>query len=80
MKIGLGTDCSGGYAPSMLDSIRYTILSSKVYSMNHPQYTPLTYPEAFYLSTRGGAKLLGLEQEVGYFEKGMQFDALLIDY
>lgn len=44
MKIGLGTDCSGGYAPSMLDSIRYCILSSKVFNMGHPQYAPLTYP------------------------------------
>jgi hypothetical protein len=28
LQVGLGTDCSGGYSPSMLDSMRLAVLAS----------------------------------------------------
>jgi guanine deaminase len=75
LKIGLGTDVSGGYSLSILDSIKQCIGLSKVAPSN-----PVTLPEAFWLATRGGAEVLGLQDSVGCFEEGMQFDALLVDY
>ena len=38
----------------------------------------LTIEEVLYLGTRGGAKVLGLEDRVGGFEVGMQWDAQLV--
>jgi len=37
---------------------------------------PLTLQEVFYLATKGGGKFFG---NVGSFEKGYEFDALVID-
>ena len=39
-------------------------------------YAPLTLSEAFYMATKGGGKFFG---KVGSFEKGCEFDALIID-
>lgn len=38
------------------------------------------YKYAFHLATVGGAEALGIEREVGVFEVGMKWDALLVDY
>lgn len=38
------------------------------------------YKYAFHLATVGGAGALGIEKEVGTFEVGMKWDALLVDY
>ncbi|KAK4694083.1 hypothetical protein P7C71_g3437, partial [Lecanoromycetidae sp. Uapishka_2] len=38
----------------------------------------LSVEECLYLATRGGAKCLGLENKVGAFEIGMEFDAQLV--
>jgi guanine deaminase len=35
---------------------------------------------AFHLATAGGAAALALAKEIGIFENGMQFDALLVDF
>ena len=42
-------------------------------------FEPLSFSEAFYLGTLGGAKVLGIEKIVGNFEPGKSFDALIID-
>jgi guanine deaminase len=39
----------------------------------------LTWEDALYLATAGGAAALGLEDAVGHFAVGMEFDALLVD-
>lgn len=38
------------------------------------------YKYAFHLATVGGAQALGIGNEVGLFEVGMKWDALLVDY
>jgi guanine deaminase len=38
----------------------------------------LSVEEALYLATRGGAKSLGMQEELGGFEKGMFWDAQMI--
>ena len=40
---------------------------------------PLTYAEAFWLATVGGAEALGVEGLTGHFGVGSDFDALLIE-
>jgi cytosine/adenosine deaminase-related metal-dependent hydrolase len=39
----------------------------------------LSWEDALYLATAGGAAALGLDNVVGHFRAGMQFDALLVD-
>jgi hypothetical protein len=42
-------------------------------------FKSLSYMEAFYLATLGGAEVMGLQDRVGNFLVGKEFDALLID-
>ena len=81
LKLGLGTDVSGGYSVSMLEVMRQAVIASICVSINRnsESYKPLTYQEAFYLATLGGAKVLGVGDRVGSFEEGKEFDALLVD-
>ncbi|RHZ75785.1 hypothetical protein Glove_209g148 [Diversispora epigaea] len=87
IKVGLGTDISGGFGKSILDSIRNASVASKVIHFsnqnddrdNNNKNSHLTLPELFYLSTMGGANLVNLENVIGNFEVGKEFDALLID-
>lgn len=42
-------------------------------------YPSLSYKEAFYLATVGGAQVLGMDKVVGNFLVGKKFDALVVD-
>ena len=42
-------------------------------------YQPLDYRDGLWLATRGGARALNMEQEIGHLEPGAWFDALLVD-
>ncbi|KAG7380840.1 hypothetical protein PHYPSEUDO_006733 [Phytophthora pseudosyringae] len=89
VKVGLGTDVSGGYSPSMLDAIRQAVIASKLVAIGNgsssdedsdePQEEPLSYAEAFHLATVGSAQALGLGDNVGNFKVGKDFDALVVD-
>eukprot|EP00644_Phytophthora_capsici_P003280 jgi/Phyca11/532719/estExt2_fgenesh1_pg.C_PHYCAscaffold_70143 len=89
IKVGLGTDVSGGYSPSMLDAIRQAVIASKLVSIGNGsssdedsderQEEPLSYAEAFHLATMGSAEALGLGDKVGNFIVGKDFDALVVD-
>ncbi|ELU04611.1 hypothetical protein CAPTEDRAFT_178545 [Capitella teleta] len=79
IKVGLGTDVSGGFSPSMLNAIRMSTQVSNTISMQKNKYEHLDYREAFRLATLGGSKVMGLDKEIGNFEKGKQFDALRIN-
>jgi guanine deaminase len=82
-KVGLGTDCSGGYSPSILESARqasnvsrHVCMKSTIETEQTPQ---LALPEILYLATMGGAEVCGLKDKVGNFVVGKEFDGLLID-
>ena len=87
IHIGLGTDISGGYSPSLLDGCRHAVSSSKaLHGGVHAHLPPsqrgaegkaITHAEAFWLATAGGAEALDLP--TGSFRPGHEFDALLID-
>ncbi|NXH43880.1 GUAD deaminase, partial [Dicaeum eximium] len=79
VKLGLGTDVAGGYSTSMLDAIRKTMMASNSLQINKVNETGLTLEEAFQLATLGGSQALGLDDVIGNFEVGKEFDALLIN-
>ncbi|KAF1550588.1 Guanine deaminase, partial [Eudyptula albosignata] len=79
VKLGLGTDVAGGYSASMLDAIRKTMIASNSLQINKMNETGLTLEEAFQLATLGGSQALGLDDVIGNFEVGKEFDALLIN-
>lgn len=78
ITIGLGTDVSGGFSPSILEEVRQAIWVSRFVAMNTSDAAKLSTEEALYLATRGGAAVVGLENKVGGFEVGMEFDAQMI--
>ncbi|KAF8326571.1 Metallo-dependent hydrolase, partial [Cantharellus anzutake] len=87
IKVGLGTDVSGGFAPSILNEIRHASIASKVRAMmdnpdsKKPSFRDpqgLSVPTLLYLATLGGASLCNLSDRVGSFVVGKEFDALFI--
>jgi guanine deaminase len=77
--IGLGTDVSGGFSPSILENVRQAIWVSRHLSIQtSSDSVKLSTEEALYLATRGGAAVVGLEDKVGGFEVGKEWDAQLI--
>jgi len=79
IKVGLGTDVSGGYSPSMLDAIRQTMVAATAIHFQVPKYKPLTWQEAFHLATVGGSEVVGMSHVLGNLLPGKHFDALVID-
>jgi guanine deaminase len=83
IQVGLGTDMSGGYSPSILEAARQATLTSRHLAMQIEneelrEKTKLTVEEVLYLATRGGAQCVGLGDKIGGFEVGKQLDAQLI--
>lgn len=77
--IGLGTDVSGGFHPSILENVRQAIWVSRHLSIQTgEEAAKLSTEEALYLATRGGATVVGLQDRVGGFEVGMEWDAQMI--
>lgn len=80
IKVGLGTDCSAGYMPSILDAMRNASNVSRHLALHkkNDDYV-LGFSELIFLATLGGAEVVGLQDRIGSFEKGKAFDALVID-
>jgi guanine deaminase len=77
--IGLGTDVSGGFHPSILENVRQAIWVSRHLSIQTASdAAKLSTEEALYLATRGGAAVVGLQDKVGGFEVGKEWDAQMI--
>lgn len=77
LRVGLGTDMAGGHSASMFRAVTDAIQVSKMYWRHLDQSAkPLTFPEAFYMATKGGGAFFG---KVGSFEDGYDFDALVLD-
>ncbi|KAI8098979.1 guanine deaminase [Halteromyces radiatus] len=85
VKVGLGTDVAGGFAPSIIDAMRSSFFASKTIKFlqrdqyNNNNYDYLQPAELIYLATLGGAHVLGLQDTIGSFVPGKAFDALWID-
>ena len=93
LVVGLGTDISGGYSPSILVAAREAAMVSRTIAAltpdeeePEPQETnttkkdrqKLSVEECLYLATKGGAKCLGLESRIGAFDVGMEWDAQFV--
>ncbi|KAF1978266.1 Metallo-dependent hydrolase [Bimuria novae-zelandiae CBS 107.79] len=76
IKVGLGTDSGGGWASQMLSVIRQAMIASNAREvMSQGQDKGLSLEEVFYLATLGGANVMCLEDQIGNFGVGKQFDA-----
>lgn len=77
LKVGLGSDVAGGFSSSIFRAMTDAIQMSKLrWRLIDQELEPLTVPEAFYLGTIGGGEFFG---QVGSFEAGYEFDAIIID-
>lgn len=87
VNVGLGSDLSGGFSPSLYDNMRDAILSSQhlKYGVDHNissevrgvNGSQITSNEAFYLATVGGAKAVNLN--TGELKKGYLADLQIIE-
>lgn len=77
MKMGLGSDIAGGFSISIFRAMADAIQCSKLrWRLVDQTLKPLKVEEVFYLATKGGGEFFG---KVGSFEKGYEFDAVIID-
>ncbi len=77
LKIGLGSDVSGGSSDSIFRVMADAIQASKMYwRLVDETKKPLTLEEAFYMATKGGGSFFG---KVGSFEPGYELDAVVLD-
>lgn len=87
LRVGLGTDISGGPSASLLEGSRHAIFASRNLeegvrpdlerSERRTEQSRIDFRQALYVATAGGADVLDLK--VGKFEPGHHFDAILID-
>lgn len=87
VEIGLGSDISGGFSPSLFDNIRQAVISSRMLEDGVNPALPakdrgvpesrITIHEAFYLATAGGGESLSLP--IGRIEENYAWDVQIID-
>ncbi|KAF4452062.1 guanine deaminase [Fusarium austroafricanum] len=79
IKVGLGTDSGGGWASQMLSVIRQAMIASNAREvLSEGEDKALSLEEVFYLATMGGARVMCLEDKIGNFEVGKEFDAIWV--
>jgi len=76
IRTGLGSDVGGGHSLNISEHMALAIELSKLYWTTHPESKALSFAEAFHMATKGGGSFFG---NVGSFEAGYEFDALVID-
>lgn len=81
IPVALGSDVAAGPSLCLFSVMRQAIFSQRS-ALAHGVFTadrPLTAAGAFYLATLGGAKALGLEDEIGSLEPGKKADFVVLD-
>jgi guanine deaminase len=79
IKVGLGTDSGGGFSSSILDAMRQAMIASHAREVTSKgQDKGLSIDEVFHLATLGGAQVCGLDDKIGSFDVGKEFDAILV--
>ena len=76
IPVGLGSDISGGHDLNIFRMMVYAIQVSKMYYQQNHDRKFLTLSEAFWIATKSAGSFFG---QVGSFEPGYDFDALVID-
>jgi guanine deaminase len=88
VRVGLGTDISGGPISSIFEAMRATVMVSRMLETgvdptrsaserSGQTNARIDFREAFHLATASGGEALGLP--VGLFAPGYHFDAIAID-
>jgi guanine deaminase len=87
VRVGLGTDISGGPSASLFENARMAVAASRMLEGGVDPQKPaegrgrpgsrIDLATAFHLATAGGGDVLDLP--IGRFESGCHFDAMLID-
>ncbi len=76
INVALGSDVSAGHDFSLFRMMVYAIQVSKMHYQRDKTCRPLTLAEAFWMATKSAGQFFG---NVGSFEPGYDFDALVID-
>lgn len=77
LRVGLGSDVSGGHTLNLLREAALAVSVSKLlWRLQDGVRGPVTVDEALFLATRGGGAFFG---KVGAFEPGYAFDAVVFD-
>ncbi|MEA4956033.1 MAG: amidohydrolase family protein [Pseudoflavonifractor sp.] len=77
LNLGLGSDVAGGASLSIFRAMADAIQVSKLrWRLQDDHLRPLTVPEAFWMGTAGGGSFFG---QVGLFQPGYEFDAVILD-
>ena len=76
LRVGLGSDISGGHDLSIFRMMVFAIQVSKMHYQQNHDNPFLTLSEVFWLATKSAGSFFG---RVGSFEPGYEFDALVID-
>ncbi|KAF5304832.1 hypothetical protein FQR65_LT07849 [Abscondita terminalis] len=79
IDVGLGTDISAGSNVGITDQMRNALIASSTIYFNDKNRKLIDCYDAFYMATLGGAKALSIDEIVGNFEVGKDFDALIVD-
>lgn len=87
VEIGLGSDISGGFSPSLYDNARQAVISSRMLEDGVDTSLPaenrgvptsrITINESFYFATAGGGESLSLP--IGRLEENYSWDVQIID-
>lgn len=87
VEIGLGSDISGGFSPSLFDNVRQAVISSRMLEDGVDTKLPaqergvsgsrITIDQAFYLATAGGGESLSLP--IGRIQENYAWDVQIID-
>jgi 5-methylthioadenosine/S-adenosylhomocysteine deaminase len=78
LTVGLGTD--GAASNNDLNLWDEVQLATKLHRGNTQDPTVVSGRQAIFLATRGGAKILGLEERIGSIQPGKQADLILLDF
>lgn len=86
INVGLGTDISGGFSPSIFDAARHALVASRHAASGTDPHVPresrgagtepLSAADVFWLATAGGGRSLSLP--IGLFRPGYAFDAICV--
>ncbi len=77
INITLGSDVGAGHGVAVYKQIARAVQLSKLKTFYEPEKNgTLSFAESFYMGTRAGGEVFG---KFGAFEKGYEFEALVID-
>jgi len=77
LDVGIGTD--GCASNNNLDVFQEMDMAAKLHKVNQLDPTVLSAREVLTLATRGGAKAIGLGEQIGSLEKDKRADLIIID-